>query len=78
MGNKLILAPNSNFYLTGSGKIIGNIIAKNFTASGAGSISPPSQDSGEWEYNEGQSETIEYNSYEEQGTLMDLSPPIEE
>ncbi|ALS74807.1 hypothetical protein AUC31_06030 [Planococcus rifietoensis] len=78
MGNKLILAPNSNFFLTGSGSILGNIIAKNFTASGAGSISPPSSDSGEWEYTEGQKEIIEYTSFEKDGSLIKATPISEE
>lgn len=78
MGNKLVLAPNSNFFLTGSGSIIGNIIAKNFTASGAGSIFPPSSDSGEWEYTEGQTETIEYVNYENEGSLIKATPISEE
>lgn len=74
LGNRLILAPNSNFFLTGSGNITGNIIAKNFTASGSGSISPPTSDSGEWEYSDSNEQVIEYTEYQDEGSLLKASP----
>lgn len=78
MGNRLVLAPNSDFFLTGSGSISGNIIARNFTASGSGSIAPATDDSGEWEYTEGNTEVIEYVEYQDEGSLIKTEPISEE
>ncbi|WP_227394952.1 DUF7305 domain-containing protein [Jeotgalibacillus aurantiacus] len=47
--DRLVLAPNSNFFITGNGNVNGNLIVKNFNISGNGSINPPKNDYGEWE-----------------------------
>ncbi|TFD99556.1 polymer-forming cytoskeletal protein [Jeotgalibacillus sp. R-1-5s-1] len=47
--DRLILAPKSDFFITGNGNVNGNLIVKDFNISGSGSTNPPKSDYGEWE-----------------------------
>ncbi|AJD92907.1 hypothetical protein JMA_35900 [Jeotgalibacillus malaysiensis] len=75
--DKLIIAPNSNLSISGGGSANGNIIVKDFSITGGGSVNPPDSDYGEWD-GPGGEEDIEVIRYSEDGSFLRTDVLVEE
>ncbi|WP_203333177.1 hypothetical protein [Planococcus beigongshangi] len=73
----LILAPNSSITLEKGAAIHGNVISKTFAIDGNGSVTPPKQNSGEWQIPGSAPEIIEVPSYDEETTFLITDPLIQ-
>ncbi|WP_404406291.1 hypothetical protein [Jeotgalibacillus malaysiensis] len=75
--NKLIIAPNSNLSISGGGSANGNIIVKDFSITGGGTVNPPDSDYGEWD-GPGGEEQVEVIRYSEDGNFLRSDVLVEE
>lgn len=70
VSENLILAPNSSVTLEGGAAVKGNVIAKTFNINQNGSVTPPTNNSGEWEIPGSQPEIIEVPVYKEGNNFL--------